>query len=115
MSRDEKTIKNWSRQYIAMKDRFAQLNGQPTLSSLLTSVQLPADLTDDTPKEYEAIQCGAGNMSEYSLKCLILLENNRIDQRQCNDLCEVFDAIAGLRWSSSNIVAPNGPANDPAW
>jgi len=121
MRRDEIEIKRLIKQYVAAKDHKSQITGQPTLSSLLDSVELPADLNQASRQEFEAIRSGNGTMSEYSLKCLILLRNNRISLGRYLDLCQHFDAFAGfqpkvrLMNSPPRITTVKKPANDPQW
>jgi len=101
--------------YIATMDREGTISRQPELLKLLDSVQLPADLTDATKPDFDAMISGVGEINEYSLKCLILLEKNLINQTQCNKLCRFFDDIA-RRISVSTWAAPQkGPANDAKW
>lgn len=114
MRRREDETRRLIKQYIAAKDQVLQMTGEPTLSTLLDSVELPADLTQATRPEYVAIRSGNGTMSEYSLKCLILLGTNRIGLSRCLDLCQHFDAIAGFQPRIRSMRSPPLVAH-PLW
>jgi len=119
MCTDDKTKNAAIRSLVAAIDRSTKITGEPKILPLLDSVQMPADLTDATRFMYQGIQRGTNHLHLYSLKCLILLEKNQINQRQCDYYQRLFEAMTNLKaldgCAGPASLSPKGPANDPTW